>query len=192
MTCSTSCSSRPRPRPTGRPGPTPGGAPLRRAAGAGHPHDHAPRTRRLIALVGVRAYPTFELLGLPFGPDKSNAWHNPRDALEVSEGMADFPFHPPGMGRPRSATRDRVMDASPEARAVIDAQERAFRRPAGRESPERFGSGKKRRHAAKNPAVGTPSGRIESVPRTAPGGPTTGPSCGTTGCSADSPTGPGG
>lgn len=142
---------------------------LRRAAGAGHPHDHDPRTRLLIALVWVRVYPTFELLGLLFGLDKSNAWHNTQDALEVLEGMTDFPFDPPGRGRPRLRTADQVMDTFPEVRAVIDAKEQAFRRPGGWENQEPFYSGKKKRHTVKNQVVCTPSGRIGSVSPTAPG-----------------------
>ena len=61
-----------------------GTQPLRRAAGAGHDHD--PRTHLLIALVWLRVYPTYELLGILFGMDWSNAWHNTRDALEVLGG----------------------------------------------------------------------------------------------------------
>jgi IS5 family transposase len=146
-----------------------GAAPLRRAAGAGHPHDHDPRTRLLIALVWVRVYPTYELLGLLFGLNKSNAWHNTRDALEVLEGMTDFPFDPPGKGRPRVATRDHVMDTFPEVRAVIDAKEQGYRRPAGWGNQEPFYSGKKRRHTVKNQVVCTPSGRIGAVSPTVPG-----------------------
>lgn len=146
-----------------------GAAPLRRAAGAGHPHDHDPRTRLLIPLVWLRVYPTFELLGLLFGLDKSNAWHNTRDALEVLEGMADFPFDPPGRGRPRLGTRDQVMDTFPEVRAVIDGKEQGFRRPAGWENQKPYYSGKKRRHTVKNQVVCTPSGRIGAVSRTVPG-----------------------
>lgn len=142
---------------------------LRRAAGAGHPHDHDPRTRLLIALVWVRVYPTFELLGRLFGLDKSNAWHNTQDALEVLEGMTDFPFDPPGRGRPRLTTRDQVMDTFPEVRAVIDAKEQAFRRPAGWANQEPYYSGKKRRHTVKTQVVCTPSGRVGAVSRTVPG-----------------------
>lgn len=114
-------------------------------------------------------YPTFELLGLLFGLDKSNTGHNTRDALEVLEGMTDFPFDPPGRGRPRSATPDQVMDTSPQVRAVIDGQEQAFRRPAGWENQKPFDSGKKRRHTVQNQVVRTPFRRIGAVSRTAPG-----------------------
>lgn len=71
------------------------------------------------------------VLGRRFGRDKSNARHTTPDALEVLAGMADFSFDPPGRGRPRVSTRDRVMDTFSEVRAVIDAKEQPFRHPAG-------------------------------------------------------------
>ena len=142
---------------------------LKRAAGAGHPHDLDPRTRLLLALVWVRVYPTYELLGWLFGLDKSSAWHNAQDVLEVLEGMTDFPFDRPGKDRPKLGTADAVMAAFPAVRAVIDAKEQAFRRPAGWDEPKPFYSGKKKRHTLKNQVVCTPSGRIASVSRTAPG-----------------------
>ncbi|HJZ57607.1 MAG TPA: hypothetical protein VKE74_21745, partial [Gemmataceae bacterium] len=43
----------------------------------------------------------------------------------------DFPFDRPGKGRPRLGTADAVMAEFPAVRAVIDAKEPAFRRPAG-------------------------------------------------------------
>lgn len=143
--------------------------PRRRAAGAGRPHDLDARTRLLLALVWLRVYPTYELLGHLFGLDKSNAWHNTQDALEVLDGMADFPFDPPGKGRTQLRSADQVMDTYPEVRAVIDTKEQGFRRPAGWENQKPFYSGKKRRHTVKNQVVCTPSGRIGAVSPTVPG-----------------------
>jgi IS5 family transposase len=142
---------------------------LVRAAGAGHPHDLDPRTRVVLALVWVRVYPTYELLGWLFGLDRSNAWHNAQDVLEVLEAMTDFPFDRPGRDRPRLGTADAVMAAFPSVRVVIDAKEQAFRRPAGWDEQKPFYSGKKKRHTVKNQVVCTPGGRIASVSRTAPG-----------------------
>lgn len=142
---------------------------LARAAGAGHPHDLDPRTRLLLALVWVRVYPTYELLGWLFGLDKSNAWHNAQDVLEVLETMTDFPFDRPGKDRTRLGTADAVMAAFPAVRAVIDAKEQAFRRPSGWDDQKPFYSGKRKRHTLKNQVVCTPSGRIGSVSKTAPG-----------------------
>lgn len=142
---------------------------LVRAAGAGHPHDLDPRTRLLLALVWLRVYPTYELLGWLFGLDRSNAWHNAQDVLEVLEGMTDFPFDRPGKDRPKLGTADAVMAEFPAVRVIIDAKEQAVRRPSGWEGQKPFYSGKKKRHTVKNQVACTPAGRIASVSRTAPG-----------------------
>lgn len=140
-----------------------------RAAGAGHPHALAPRTRLLLALVWVRVYPTYELLGWLFGLDKSNAWHNVQDVLEVLDTLTDFPLDRPDPDRRKLPTTEAVMGAFPEVRVIIDAKEQAFHRPAGWDRQKPFYSGKKKRHTVKNPVAGTPGGRIVSVSTTAPG-----------------------
>ena len=65
-----------------------GSQPRQRKAGAGHPFDHDLRDRLLLALVWLRVYPTYELLGWLFGLDKSNAWHNVQDVLATLEQIA--------------------------------------------------------------------------------------------------------
>src|SRR5215468_3433339 len=65
------------------------GQPRRRAAGAGHPHRHDSRHRLLLALVWLRVYPTYELLGFFFGLHKRNAQLNVRDALAAVRVVID-------------------------------------------------------------------------------------------------------
>src|SRR5207237_10167848 len=72
------------------------GQPRQRAAGAGHPHDHDDRHRLLMALVWLRLYPTYELLGFFFGLHKRNAQLNVRDVLAVLDTIDDFPLDRPG------------------------------------------------------------------------------------------------
>lgn len=140
-----------------------------RAAGAGRRHTLAPRTRLLLALVWLRVYPTYELLGWLFGLDKSNAWHNTQDVLEVLDSMTDFPFDRPDPERRKLQTTEAVMEAFPEVRVIVDAKEQAFHRPAGWDRQKPYYSGKKKRHTIKNQVACTPSGRIVSVSTTAPG-----------------------
>lgn len=140
-----------------------------RAAGAGRRHALAARTRLLLALVWLRVYPTYELLGWLFGPDKSNAWHNTQDVLEVLDTLTDFPFDRPDPDRRKLQTAEAVMATFPEVRVIIDAKERGFRRPSGWEARKPYYSGKKKRHTIKNQAACAPSGRIVSVSTTAPG-----------------------
>jgi IS5 family transposase len=140
-----------------------------RAAGAGRRHTLAPRTRLLLALVWLRVYPSYELLGWLFGLDKSNAWHNTQDVLEVLDTMTDFPFDRPDPDRRKLQTAEAVMEAFPEVRVIVDAKEQAFHRPAGWDRQKPFYSGKKKRHTVKNQVACTPGGRIVSVSTTAPG-----------------------
>ena len=140
-----------------------------RATGAGRRHTLAPRTRLLLALVWSRVYPTYELLGWLFGLDKSNAWHNTPDVLEVPDTLTDFPFDRPDPARRKLQTAEPVMEAFPEVRVIVDAKERAFRRPTGWDRQKPFHSGKKKRHTVKNQVACTPGGRIVSVSATAPG-----------------------
>jgi IS5 family transposase len=140
-----------------------------RAAGAGHPHALDLRTRLLLALVWLRVYPTYELLGWLFELDQSSAWHNAQDVLEILDGMTDFPFDRPDPDRRKVHTAEAVMAAFPAVRVIIDAKEQAFRRPSEWDRQKTFYSGKKKRHTVKNQVACTPSGRIVSVSTTAPG-----------------------
>jgi hypothetical protein len=145
------------------------GTPRQRAAGAGAPPAHDPPTRLLIALVWLRIYPTYELLGWLFGLEKSNAWGAVQDALAVLETLADFPFERPAADRKKLATKQAVLDAFPQVAVIIDAKEQPFRRPRGWERQKPFYSGKKKRHTVKNQIVCRPDGRIGSVSATVPG-----------------------
>ena len=59
------------------------GTPRRRAAGAGAPPSLDLTDRLLMALVWLRIYPTYEVLGWLFDLEKSNAWENVQDTLAV-------------------------------------------------------------------------------------------------------------
>lgn len=146
-----------------------GDRPLQRAAGAGHPHALDPRTRLAVALVWLRVYPTYAVLGLLFSTDKPSAWHTVQDVLEVLATMAEFPFDRPGKDRTPLGTADAVMAEFPAVRVIIDAEEQGFRRPKGWDDQKVFYSGKRTRHTVKNQVVCTPGGRIGSVSASAPG-----------------------
>jgi hypothetical protein len=146
-----------------------GHRPLRRAAGAGHPHALDARTRLLATLVWLRVYPTYSVLGLLFGVDKPTAWHTVQDVLEVLATRADFPLDRPGPARTPLGSADAVMAAFPGVRVIVDAKEQGFRRPAAWDDQRPFYSGKKKRHTVKNQIVCTPTGRIRSASRSMPG-----------------------
>jgi DDE superfamily endonuclease len=146
------------------------GRPRRRRAGAGHPHRHDSRHRLLMALVWLRIYPTYELLGFFFGLHKRNAQLNVRDALAVLDTIDDFPFDRPGRDRKALGSLSEVMTAFPAVRIIIDSKEQRVNRPQGHEAQKPYYSGKKKAHTLKAQVVVDPCGRIEAVSDSVPGG----------------------
>jgi hypothetical protein len=146
------------------------GQPRQRAAGAGHPHRHDDRHRLLMALVWLRIYPTYELLGFFFGLHKRNAQLNVRDVLAALDTIDDFPFDRPGRDRKKLGSLTEVMAAFPEVRVIIDSKEQRVQRPRGYDAQKPYYSGKKRAHTVKAQVVVDPCGRIEAVSDSVPGG----------------------
>jgi DDE superfamily endonuclease len=146
------------------------GQPRRRAAGAGHPHRHDDCHRLLLALVWLRVYPTYELLGFFFGLHKRNAQLNVRAVLAALDTIDDFPFDRPGRDRKKLRSADEVMAAFPAVRVVIDSKEQRVNRPTGCDAQKPYYSGKKKTHTVKTQVVVDPCGRIESVGDSVPGG----------------------
>jgi DDE superfamily endonuclease len=141
-----------------------GRAPRRRAHGAGRPYAHDLRGRLLLALVWLKVYPTYEVLGLLFALDKGNARRNVLDILEALDSFDDFPFDRPDPDRrPRRSVAE-VMADFPDVRLVVDSKEQRVQRPGGPHARQKpFDSGKKRAHTLKTQLAVSPSGRIESV-----------------------------
>jgi hypothetical protein len=149
-----------------------GRAPRRRAPGGGRPYAHALRGRLLLALVWLKVYPTYEVLGLLFGLDKGNARRNVLDILEALDTFDDFPFDRPdgGPGRRPLHSVGEVMAAFPQVRLVIDSKEQRVHRPGGpHERQQPYYSGKKRAHTLKTQLGVSPCGRVESVSPSVPG-----------------------
>jgi hypothetical protein len=145
--------------------------PRRRAPGGGAPFKLDLRGRLLLALVWLKVYPTYEVLGFLFGLDQGNAYRNCREVLGVLEGLDEFPFDPHPPGRPaRPRTLDEVMDAFPQVRLVIDSKEQRIQRPGGGyEAQKPYYSGKKKAHTLKTQVAVGPDGLIESVSPSVPG-----------------------
>ena len=148
------------------------GQPRRRAAGAGHPHRLDDRHRLLLALVWLRVYPTYELLGFFFGLHQRNAQLNVRAVLAVLETLGDFPFDRPDRDADRRAlaTPAQVMDAFPQVRLVVDGKEQRVQRPQGEDAARKpYYSGKKKAFTLKCQVAVGPDGLIESVSGSVPG-----------------------
>jgi DDE superfamily endonuclease len=146
------------------------GQPRRRAAGAGHPHRHDDCHRLLLALVWLRVYPTYELLGFFFGLHKRNAQLNVRAVLATLDTIDDFPFDHPSRARKKLRSADEVMAAFPQVRVLIDSKEQRVNRPTGSDAQKPYYSGKKKAHTVKIQVVVDPCGRIEAVGASVPGG----------------------
>ena len=146
------------------------GQPRQRAAGAGHPHRHDDRHRLLMALVWLRVYPTYELLGFFFGLRKRNAQLHARGALATRDTTDDFPFDRPGPERKKLRAADEVMAAFPQVRVIIDSKEQRVNRPTGCDAQKPYYSGKKKAHTLKTQVAVDPRGRIEAVGPSVPGG----------------------
>jgi hypothetical protein len=146
------------------------GQPRRRAAGAGHPHRHDDCHRLLLALVWLRVYPTYEVLGFFFDLHKRNAQLNVRDVLAVLDTLDDFPFDRPGRDRPKLRSSAEVMAAFPQVRVIIDSKEQRVHRPGGYDAQKPYYSGKKKAHTVKTQVVVDPCGRIEAIGASVPGG----------------------
>lgn len=146
------------------------GRPRRHTPGGGRPFGHDARTRLFLALLWLRIYPTYEVLGLFFDLHKRNAQLNVRHVLEVLETLEDFPFDRPDRGGQRPRCAAEVMAAFPQVRLIIDAKEQRINRPEGEEAQKPYYSGKKKAHTLKTQVVVDPCGRIEAVSDSVPGG----------------------
>jgi len=145
------------------------GRPRERKAGAGRRYEHGVADRMLMALLWLRVYPTYEVLGFFFALHKRNAQLNVLAALEVLDSLSDFPFDRPGPGRKKARSAGEVMSAFPAVRVIIDAKEQRINKPRGEEAQRPYFSGKKKAHTIKTQVVVDTRGRIEAVSESVPG-----------------------
>lgn len=145
-----------------------------RALGGGHPY--ALRTvedKLLCALVFLRIYPTYEVLGLFVGMHLSNVDRLLRRALPVLQEATGktLQLPRPRRGQKRVRSLEEFFTRFPDLRDVIvDATEQPTRRPKNNTEQRRHFSGKRKRHTLKTQllvSVGT--GAILSVSHTVPG-----------------------
>jgi len=151
------------------------GEPRKRAVGAGGRYRLSLRDRLLIALVWLRVYPTYEVLGFFFSKEKSNARANVEEALEVLLDLSEFGFERPSKERKKLHSVAAVMEAFPEVCLIIDAKEQRIERPSGRDeegnsNQKPYYSGKKKTHTLKNQIAVRPDGLIQALSESVPGG----------------------
>jgi hypothetical protein len=144
--------------------------PRQNAPGAGRPYAHGAADRLLMALLWLRVYPTYEVLGFFFGLHKRNAQLNVLAALEALDSLGDFPFERPGRERKKLRSAAEVMAAYPQVRLVVDGKEQRVNRPTGYDAQRPYYSGKKKAHTIKTQVAVDPCGRIEALSASVPGG----------------------
>lgn len=152
-----------------------GGHRRQRRPGAGREYAHTDRDRLLMALVWLKVYPTYEVLGFLFSLNKSNARLNVEDVLVTLETLTVFRFERPVKEREPTSSKEAVMDAFEGVRLVIDAKEQRIQRPsgvdeAGVSKQKPYYSGKKKAHTQKTQVAVAPDGTIEALSRSVPGG----------------------
>src|SRR5712692_1303143 len=149
--------------------------PRHRAVGAGREFQHDLPTRLLMALIWLRIYPTFEVLGFFFSLNKTNVHATVTDLLDTLATMATFPFERPAKERQKLRTAAAVMAAFPAVCVVIDAKEQRIQRPQSSKEHDQqrpYYSGKKKCHTLKSQIAVTPEGRLGAVSASVPGGAT--------------------
>ena len=94
-----------------------------RGMGAGRKHKYALRDRLLMTLFWLRAYTTYEVLGLLFEVDKTTVEDNIKNVMDTLAGMRRFNFEHPQAEVPKLHSVQEVLATFPDVRLVIDAKE---------------------------------------------------------------------
>jgi len=157
--------------------------PRQRASGAGRRFANDEQSRLVMALLWLRVYPTFEVLGFFFSLHKSNAHPNVMDVLCTLESLTEFTFERPAKERKALGSVGAVMDAFPDVALVdvalvdvalvIDAKEQRIRRPKSSKEDDKqrpYYSGKKKAHTLKSQVGVQPDGKIGAISDSVPGG----------------------
>lgn len=139
-----------------------------RAVGAGRRYQHDARNRLLMALIWLRIYPTYEVLGFIFDLDKSNISRNLKGMLAVLRDQLGDEIEWPDKAR-RKQKMDQFMQEFPEVTAIVDATEQPTQRPQDPDEQKKYYSGKKKRHTLKTQVVVGPDGELMGYSATVPG-----------------------
>ncbi len=142
--------------------------PRQRAPGAGRKWDLDPPTRLLAALVWLRLYPTWHVLGFLFGVEESASRRSTRDVLVRLESLATFPLEQRSRRAPGKDLAT-LVEEYPVVEVIVDSHEQKTRRPKGWEAQKPFYSGKKKTHTLKNQAAVDVNGRVQAVSESVPG-----------------------
>jgi len=139
-----------------------------RRIGAGGQYQHDARNRLLMAMIWLRIYPTYALLGFLFDLDKSNISRNLQGILAVLQQELGDDIQWPDKGQ-RKRKLVQFMQDFPDVVAIVDATEQPTQRPKDETTQKMYYSGKKKRHTLKTQIVVAPDGELMAVSQTVPG-----------------------
>jgi len=139
----------------------------KRAIGGGASHSLDERNRLLLALIWLRVYPTYEVLGVIFNLHKSNVSRNLKPILDILSRHQELDW--PDQAERRKKDLNEFMRDFPEVTVIVDATEQPTYRPQDKAAQKRYYSGKKKRHTLKTQVLVLPDGRLAGFSDTVPG-----------------------
>jgi len=139
----------------------------KRDIGGGASHSLDGRNRLLMALIWLRVYPVYEVLGFIFDLHKSNVCRNLKPILEVLSKHLEIEW--PDKAERAKKKMNEFMQEFPEVAMIVDATEQPTYRPQDQDEQKRYYSGKKKRHTLKTQIVVLPDGTIADFSDTVKG-----------------------
>lgn len=139
-----------------------------RAVGGGRTPGLEPPDRILLAVVWLRVYPTYAVLGFLFGVSESAARRLAGWSVPVLAAAGKDTMRMPDPGRHHRRDLPAVLKHTPGLAVLVDSFEQPTHRPKRRQRA--YYSGKKKRHTVKSQVgVDEETGRVVHVPPSAPG-----------------------
>ena len=140
----------------------------KRAIGGGDDFDLSTADQLLLTVIGLRQYPTNEVLGFLFGVSDSTASRARTRCLPVLERAGKDTMRLPDPGVAKRKRLPALLKDTPGLAVVIDTFEQRTQRPKRRQRA--YDSGKKKAHTLKSQvAVDEQSGRFADVSDSVPG-----------------------
>lgn len=123
-----------------------------REMGGGGQYRNDARNRLLMALIWLRVYPTYDVLGFIFDLDKSNVQRNLKPLLAVLRAELGTEIEWPDKTRRKKKLGEFVAEIE-EVVAIVEATEQPTHRPQDDATQKQHYSGKKKRHTLKTQIV---------------------------------------
>ena len=141
-----------------------GRAGRRRAIGGGRKFELPRRDHLLLAVVWLRRYPTYPVLGYLFGVSEPTARRAVGRLVPLLEAAGRDTMRLPDPGRGQRRALDALLAETPALAVLIDTFEQRVQRPADRGEADTYYSGKKKQHTLKvQVAVDEATGMIADV-----------------------------